>query len=243
MQEHELFLKGLELYGRKWTKIQALIPNKTVTQVRTHAYGYFAKLLRRVPNERDLLEVAHIMSGMRNRDGEGDDEDDEEEEDDSRANLKALSANGNGKAAAVPSNAAPSRAAAAPAVGAPARETNGQAKAKSDDDEDSGDEDVIHASGSDWHGKRAQKERHDSPSTKANPLHLLAKYADAGKPDRATSSEHDQPDDEDDEEELESDEERRAIEAIRSIARRGGEQSATAARNAVQHQESDQHDA
>jgi hypothetical protein len=33
LQEHELFLKGLELFGRKWTKIQAMVPNKTVTQV------------------------------------------------------------------------------------------------------------------------------------------------------------------------------------------------------------------
>lgn len=239
-------MKGLELYGRKWTKIQALIPNKTVTQVRTHAYGYFAKLLRRVPNERDLLEVAHIMSGMRNRDGEGDDEDDEEDEGDSRASFRPSSANGHGKAAAVAapsSSTAPSRPAATHAVDAPVRETNGQAKAKSDDDEDSGDEDVIEASGSDWHSKSAQVERRHAPSTKANPLHLLAKYADAGKPDRATSSEHDQGDDDDDDEELESDEERRALEAIRSIARRGGEQSAAAARHAEQHQESDQHNA
>nr|CCA17827.1 conserved hypothetical protein [Albugo laibachii Nc14] len=48
-REHALFMKGLLAYGRKWKKIQTLVQTKTVVQVRTHAYGYFAKLLRNIP--------------------------------------------------------------------------------------------------------------------------------------------------------------------------------------------------
>jgi len=36
-EEHDLFLKGLELYGREWKKIAAIIPTRTVVQIRTHA--------------------------------------------------------------------------------------------------------------------------------------------------------------------------------------------------------------
>ncbi|CCI42353.1 unnamed protein product [Albugo candida] len=49
-KEHSLFMEGLLTYGRKWKKIQGLVGTKTVVQVRTHAYGYFAKLLRNFPD-------------------------------------------------------------------------------------------------------------------------------------------------------------------------------------------------
>jgi SHAQKYF class myb-like DNA-binding protein len=44
-QEHKLFLEGLQRYGRRWTKIQALLPHKTAAQIRVHAYAYFSKVL------------------------------------------------------------------------------------------------------------------------------------------------------------------------------------------------------
>jgi len=39
--EHELFLVGLREHGRDWKKIGALIPTRSVVQVRTHAQKFF----------------------------------------------------------------------------------------------------------------------------------------------------------------------------------------------------------
>lgn len=41
--EHTLFLQGLKTFGRKWTQIQTLLPHKTTSQIRVHAYSYFSK--------------------------------------------------------------------------------------------------------------------------------------------------------------------------------------------------------
>ena len=43
-EEHELFLRGLELYGKGWKKIANLIKTRTVVQIRTHAQKHFQKL-------------------------------------------------------------------------------------------------------------------------------------------------------------------------------------------------------
>lgn len=43
-QEHQLFLRGLELYGKGWKKIACLIKTRAVVQIRTHAQKYFLKL-------------------------------------------------------------------------------------------------------------------------------------------------------------------------------------------------------
>jgi SHAQKYF class myb-like DNA-binding protein len=43
-EEHHLFLKGLEMYGRGWKKIAMLMKTRTVVQIRTHAQKYFLKL-------------------------------------------------------------------------------------------------------------------------------------------------------------------------------------------------------
>ena len=45
-EEHDLFLKGLELYGKGWKKIAQLIKTRTVVQIRTHAQKYFQKLTK-----------------------------------------------------------------------------------------------------------------------------------------------------------------------------------------------------
>ena len=42
-EEHQLFLKGLELYGKGWKKIASHIKTRTVVQTRTHAQKYFLK--------------------------------------------------------------------------------------------------------------------------------------------------------------------------------------------------------
>ncbi|KAK8813315.1 hypothetical protein WA158_002907 [Blastocystis sp. Blastoise] len=43
-EEHELFLKGLEKFGRDWKKIASCIETRTIVQVRTHAQKYLQKL-------------------------------------------------------------------------------------------------------------------------------------------------------------------------------------------------------
>lgn len=43
-EEHMLFIKGLEMYGKGWKKIAGLIKTRTVVQIRTHAQKYFLKL-------------------------------------------------------------------------------------------------------------------------------------------------------------------------------------------------------
>ncbi|CAJ1963818.1 unnamed protein product [Sphenostylis stenocarpa] len=41
-EEHRLFLVGLHMYGRKWTKIsEHLIPSKTPSQIASHGQKYF----------------------------------------------------------------------------------------------------------------------------------------------------------------------------------------------------------
>lgn len=48
--EHRLFLEGLELHGKQWKKIAALIKTRTVVQIRTHAQKYFQKLAKAKQN-------------------------------------------------------------------------------------------------------------------------------------------------------------------------------------------------
>lgn len=36
-EEHDLFIRGLELYGKGWKKIANLIKTRTVVQIRTHS--------------------------------------------------------------------------------------------------------------------------------------------------------------------------------------------------------------
>lgn len=45
-EEHLLFIKGLEIYGKGWKKIAGLIKTRTVVQIRTHAQKYFLKLTK-----------------------------------------------------------------------------------------------------------------------------------------------------------------------------------------------------
>lgn len=43
-EEHQLFLKGIKLYGRDWKKIERLVGTRTGPQIRSHAQKYFNKL-------------------------------------------------------------------------------------------------------------------------------------------------------------------------------------------------------
>lgn len=35
--EHDRFLRGFEIYGRKWVEVQKIVKTRTLTQVRSHA--------------------------------------------------------------------------------------------------------------------------------------------------------------------------------------------------------------
>lgn len=49
-EEHDLFEKGLQLYGRDWRKIGTLIPTRNIVQIRTHAQKYFLKQQKSAAN-------------------------------------------------------------------------------------------------------------------------------------------------------------------------------------------------
>lgn len=48
--EHQVFLEGLESYGKQWKTIAGMIGTRTVVQVRTHAQKYFQKVERSKAN-------------------------------------------------------------------------------------------------------------------------------------------------------------------------------------------------
>jgi len=52
--EHDAFLEGLEMYGKKWNKISRHIKTRNVIQTRTHAQKYYLKLCK------DGLHVDHF---------------------------------------------------------------------------------------------------------------------------------------------------------------------------------------
>ncbi|RHZ15905.1 hypothetical protein DYB26_000751 [Aphanomyces astaci] len=62
--EHARFMEGLNMYGRKWKKIQTHVKTKTAVQVRTHAYGYFAKLLRNMPEDDVIWGAAEELTSL-----------------------------------------------------------------------------------------------------------------------------------------------------------------------------------
>ena len=44
MKEHEAFLSGLQMFGRQWTKISAIVKTRTPNQTSVHAQNYFKHL-------------------------------------------------------------------------------------------------------------------------------------------------------------------------------------------------------
>ncbi|CAI5731818.1 unnamed protein product [Hyaloperonospora brassicae] len=45
-REHDMFLEGLERFGRSWKKIASLVHTRTLVQIRTHAQKYLQKQSR-----------------------------------------------------------------------------------------------------------------------------------------------------------------------------------------------------
>ena len=54
-EEHERFLQGLDMYGKKWTKVAEVVNSRTTVQVRSHAQKYFQKMVK--GGGRDTMEV------------------------------------------------------------------------------------------------------------------------------------------------------------------------------------------
>ncbi|CAN0398681.1 unnamed protein product [Ascophyllum nodosum] len=61
-EEHKLFLDGVQAHGKNWKKIVALIPTRTVVQVRTHAQKFFKKLSKAQASGDDDLDPSTLMS-------------------------------------------------------------------------------------------------------------------------------------------------------------------------------------
>ena len=47
--EHARFLRGLEVFGKKWTKVADIVGSRTTVQVRSHAQKHFKKLAKARP--------------------------------------------------------------------------------------------------------------------------------------------------------------------------------------------------
>ena len=43
-EEHDIFIKGLGIYGTNWKKFKNIIKSRTLTQIRSHAQKYFLKM-------------------------------------------------------------------------------------------------------------------------------------------------------------------------------------------------------
>ncbi len=48
-EEHDLFIRCLEIYGRNWEAVSTCIPSRSIIQVRSHAQKYFKKLNKEAP--------------------------------------------------------------------------------------------------------------------------------------------------------------------------------------------------
>jgi len=66
-KEHQLFLAGLELYGKQWKKVAEHVETRTTIQVRTHAQKYFKKLQKDREGQGPTgVPGTNGMNGMRN---------------------------------------------------------------------------------------------------------------------------------------------------------------------------------
>lgn len=45
-EEHERFLQGLKLFGKKWTRVAQVVRTRTTVQVRSHAQKHFQKMVK-----------------------------------------------------------------------------------------------------------------------------------------------------------------------------------------------------
>lgn len=78
-EEHELFLRAVEQFGREWDKVQTIVKTRSLAQIRSHAQKYFQKINRAEAFDRiydqgntaadstDAQSVLQFMSHVLNR--------------------------------------------------------------------------------------------------------------------------------------------------------------------------------
>ena len=92
-----MFINGLEKYGKRWSKIAALVKTRTLTQIRTHAQKYYLKLSKEKHNnmtssegdgdkESDISQEQQVRYGQVVQLLEEEDDDDSEETEESEEN-------------------------------------------------------------------------------------------------------------------------------------------------------------
>lgn len=52
-EEHLLFERALQIYGKKWKKIEAVVGTRTATQIRSHAQKHFIRLKKTTQSDSD----------------------------------------------------------------------------------------------------------------------------------------------------------------------------------------------
>ena len=62
--EHQLFLNGLDSYGKEWKKIAELIKTRTVVQIRTHAQKYFQKVAKAREQANEAIPATFRSTAM-----------------------------------------------------------------------------------------------------------------------------------------------------------------------------------
>jgi SHAQKYF class myb-like DNA-binding protein len=66
-EEHDRFLRGLDVYGKKWTKVAEVVGTRSTVQVRSHAQKYFQKMVKGgngSSREQIVNETSYALSGM-----------------------------------------------------------------------------------------------------------------------------------------------------------------------------------
>jgi len=61
-EEHDRFLQGLDMYGKKWTKVAEVVGSRSTVQVRSHAQKYFQKIVKG-GGTRDSVEASFLSGG------------------------------------------------------------------------------------------------------------------------------------------------------------------------------------
>eukprot|EP00614_Pseudopedinella_elastica_P011761 CAMPEP_0172590468 /NCGR_PEP_ID=MMETSP1068-20121228/8989_1 /TAXON_ID=35684 /ORGANISM="Pseudopedinella elastica, Strain CCMP716" /LENGTH=195 /DNA_ID=CAMNT_0013386367 /DNA_START=198 /DNA_END=785 /DNA_ORIENTATION=+ len=86
--EHELFVKGMSLYGRRWTKVAEVVGTRTTVQVRSHAQKWEMKTRKDVHKfsrgadhrDRQPLRTSHSLTAPENYNNESSDYSAEDED-------------------------------------------------------------------------------------------------------------------------------------------------------------------
>jgi SHAQKYF class myb-like DNA-binding protein len=60
--EHARFLRGLELFGKKWSKVADVVQSRTTIQVRSHAQKYLKKFEEDSDDDEETLEAMRLKS-------------------------------------------------------------------------------------------------------------------------------------------------------------------------------------